>query len=127
MMGCMPTDTLTDYSATIRAQIERDVARLVAELKGQLRDPECAEDWEDLTPYIELGSLVNTHHGLDLYQRGDLIMGMVVRVGDAPARTIRLCADKVAFVREEAESDEDGEATTREVDEERDLCAETRW
>lgn len=84
----MTRDTLTDYTAIIRGQIERDVAML----KGRLRVT---------AQYAEIGYLVNTHHGLPIYADGDVVCGLSVRISPYP-RIVRVGG-------ESHERDRDGE------------------
>lgn len=120
-------DTLVDYSPTIRAEIEREVERL----KTRLENVEDFDgDWVRVgvvAQYVEMGHLVNTHHGKILYSEGDLICGLPVRLGRCLSRTIRVCADNVQFIEEVDDFDEDGEPCTHECTYTRDLSEETTW
>ena len=80
--------TLTDYSATIRAEIEREVRALKRALNAEMGG------WNYFRPHVSLGYLVNTHHGRPLYQEGDHIAGLRVSIDRMLGRTIRVMVDQ---------------------------------
>ena len=99
-------DISAHYTAQIRAEIERDVRELVNRLKGRY-----GIEYMPTLPihpdYILLGHLINTHRGRSLYQEGDRIEEVPVKIcRDAP-RTITVCADNVEFEYEDEVKDED--------------------
>ena len=110
----MPTDTLTYYATTILAQIGREVENLKQQLGYRPQ-------------YIELGYLVNTHHGYPLLEQGDLVAGVPVRIDRANPRTIRVCADNVRHVEEERVETEDGDIDVEERVWYEDHFRETTW
>lgn len=121
-------DPLTDYSAEIKAEIERDVKVLIERLAFKEDD-----GWEPVNrvdaQYIELGALINLHHGRDLYAEGDHICGVPVRIDRDQPRTIRVGADDVLYwteVWEDAE-DPEGKGGYEEIEEKRDVYVEIRW
>ena len=71
----MDREPLPDYSFTIRAQIEREVRSLTPR-------------WGAHT--VDLGYMVNSHHGMALYKDGDTIAGVRVRINTQDRRTIRV-------------------------------------
>lgn len=118
--------TLTDYSVTIRAEIEAEVLRLKAALEDEMDACDCVGSDND--PYLEVGYLINTHHGQPLYQEGDYIAGMSVSINRALGRTIRVAIDEVGFLVEHEELDDDEEDwVTKEVTEYRDLFRDATW
>lgn len=123
-MVYMPSDTLTDYSATIRVQIENDVRRLKWILEGKRQADQ--EDYVN-AQYVELGYLVNSHHGERLFNEGDLICGIPVSLDGTNGRTIRVCTDNVRFVEEIEFLDEDNEVDIRRRVYYEDLYKETTW
>lgn len=102
-------DPLADISAyftsQIRAEIEHDVKELIVRLKGQY-----GVEYMPTSPiepdYILIGYLINTHRGRSLYQDGDMIAGVPVRVDRTAPRTITACAEGVEFEYEEEVRDE---------------------
>ena len=69
-------DTLTDYSAAIRVEIEELVLRLMRGGKPYSR--------------VTVGYMLNTHHGEPLYQNGDFINGLPVTIDRTNTRTVRV-------------------------------------
>jgi hypothetical protein len=78
----MSREPLPDYSATIRAEIEREVRNLTPAYGAS---------------QVFLGYMVNTHHGRALYQEGDKIDGMPVTIDTRDRRTIRVGVRSVTW------------------------------
>lgn len=95
----MDREPLPDYTATIRAQIEREVAGL-------------ARDLPHKPQYVEVGYLLNAHHGKALFESGDTVAGVPVRIDRSLPRTIRVCADNIRHA-ETTEAIEEGETYGR--------------
>ncbi len=92
----MLTETLTDFSATIRAEIERDITNLKVALRHKAQ-------------YIKLGYLVNSHHGRALYSEGDTIGGTPLTIDRTSARTIEVGANNIRHVETVTSTDADGD------------------
>ncbi len=126
MGGMTSPDTLTDHSATIRAEIAAEVLRLKEALDHEMDAEDC--EGTDNQPSVELGYLVNTHRGHPLYQQGDYIAGMPVRLDRTPTRVIAVVINEVGFIEErEVWDDDDEEWVTREVTVYRDLRKQATW
>ncbi len=123
----MATETLPNYAPVIRAQIERDVARLKRSLEDSRFSPDVEPVESIRAEYVELGYLLNTHHGQAIYAEGDLICGLPVRLGKVPPRTISVCADNVLFERQVEVCDEDGDMTFETETYRENLYKETSW
>ncbi len=125
----MPTDTLTDYTAVIRAQIERDVAKLRfhMERNGQRHHPDGSWSEDDVVAqYVEIGYLINLHHGQAMFKEGDMVAGLPVSIDGTCPRTIRVCAHGVRFV-QDVEDYVEGELRVTQRTFSRDLYEETTW
>ncbi len=104
----MPETSITttaqppEYSSQIRREIERDVARLIEAVKGYSPEGgwETVYDNQPVPEYILLGYMINMHRGYSLYEEGDLIHGLPVRIVHYTPRTISVCADEIEFERE---------------------------
>ena len=130
MMIRMPSDNLTDYSAVIRAQIEKDVARLRfrMERNGQQHHPDGSWSEDDVVAqYVEIGYLINLHHGQALFKEGDMVAGLPISLDGTHPRTIRVCADGVCFVRDVEGYDAEGEPQVVQQTHRKDLYEETTW
>lgn len=110
----MDREPLPDYSSTIRAQIEREVAALQRELRHKAQ-------------YVELGYLVNTHHGKALFETGDRVGGLPMRIDRTLPRTIRVCADNVRFTEDVDDTDEDGRRVKGEREWYEDVFEQVTW
>lgn len=133
-MGATINTNVTDYSSAIKAEIERDVSRLIDQCWDQIKQFE-ADDWwldEDRNSIeakvVRLGALVNTHHGKDLYQDGDRICGVPVRIDRDWVKTIFVSMGDIEFATESWTND-DGEerAVPRKVYETKRIEASTTW
>lgn len=122
-MGNMtPREPLPDYSATIRAQIEREVEGLKRAFGHGHQRWESTNLWsvDDVeAQYVEVGSLINLHHGQPVLSPGDTVAGLPVRINSVYPRSIAVRADGVEF----AEEDEEG----LEEIHGRDLVEQTTW
>lgn len=118
----MDREPLPDYSSTIRAQIEAEVVQLKRKLGHGHRSwlKGCGQSVAKVeAQYVEVGSLVNLHHGRPVLSERDTVNGLPVRINSHHPRTICVRADGVEF----AEEDEEGlEETYR-----RDLSESVTW
>lgn len=119
---------LTDFSSTIRAEIEREVSRLIKEVKGHrhvIDGIECSPHSPVIPECIELGYIVNSHHGQALYSTGDRICGVVVDVDTRHyPRSISVVTRDVVFYGEEWNEDGDN---WEDVDEMIDIRKTATW
>lgn len=99
-----PKDTtLTDYSQQIRSELEAVVKSLIERM---VRAPESAlgEGWKAMEKprpiCVRLGSILNSHHGYDLYGYGDEIDGIPVQIDRNNPWTITVETDSIEFERE---------------------------
>ena len=67
---------LSDHTATIRAQIETDVRKLLALLGSQRPER------------VALGCLVNAHRGRDVFKTGETVCGLPFTVDRSNIRSI---------------------------------------
>lgn len=75
-----------NYTAVIREQITREVEQLTSEFRKKYR----------VSPqYIELGYLLNSHKGLPVFQKGDKIQCLPIKIDQYAMRSISLKADDV--------------------------------
>jgi hypothetical protein len=116
-----------DYTPTIRAEIEVEVARLKRRLEARAEVAGWPIVDDVAAEYVELGYLVNLHHGHDLFGENDTICGLPISINRACPRTIRVGADDVYSVDEWVVYDEDGEPETRSLTHKTDLFEETIW
>lgn len=71
-----------DYTRQIRAQIQGDIERLVDTL------PQVVDSWYIIPRYVTLGYVVNSHHGRPLFNAGDTIDDLPVRISYTNPRAI---------------------------------------
>lgn len=124
---------VTDYSSAIRAEIERDVSRLIERCWNQIKQFE-ADDWwlnqdrGSIVPVVVwIGALVNTHHGKDLYKDGDKICGVPVRIDRSYVRTITVSMGDIEFATESWADDDDDDRITHDVYETKRIEASMEW
>lgn len=124
---------VTDYSSAIRAEIERDVARLIDQCWDKIKQFE-ADDWwlnqdeESVGPLVvRLGALVNTHHGKDLYKDGDKICGVQAHIDRDYFRTITVSMGDIEFVTESWIDEDDDSRATHDIFETKRIEASTEW
>ncbi len=77
----MDREPLPDYSSTIRAQIEREVAQAKTCIEG---------GWHHRAKSVAIDYVINSHHGIPLFRTGDTIAGLPVTIATNEARTIRV-------------------------------------
>lgn len=110
-MPASPSSVLPDYRPVIRAQIEE----AVKELKDRLENKGYSDDYyptdDVVAEYVLVGYLINTCHGEGVFNEGDMIEGVPVRLDRSHIRSITVCADDVEFESESEveEEDENGE------------------
>ncbi len=96
---------LTDFSAAIRAQIEAEVGRLITAIQYaeyHLGETTLYPEHAIVPTEVELGYMINCHHGRALYQEGDTICGLRVKAthgkwNDNDTRTITITVPNVEF------------------------------
>lgn len=132
----MTIDAPPDYTATIRAEIERDVLALKQRLERSYPMDDCpTHEAGARAQYVELGYLVNSHRGQAIYVEGDLIAGLPVRLARCGwgmyqnERAIAVCANEVEFTRYGGDEgfDEDGRTVLRDRTYTKDLREEVQW
>ena len=79
-------EPVVDYSATIRAEIEGEVARMLESFHRSRRcDPSMRP-----ARYVVLGYTVAAHRGRILYRDGDIIHGLPVKINRSASRLIEV-------------------------------------
>ncbi len=82
-----PVSTEIDYRPVLRARIEQEVTALL--LAGSSLDPR--------PDYASLGYMSNSHLGYALFEEGELICGLPVRINRMEPRTIRVGEQKTTW------------------------------
>ncbi len=77
MVTCEP---LPDYTATIRAEIEREVDQV----KTQLRSAGAS------ATSVDIGYVANSHRGYPIFRAGETVAGLPLRIEQRDLNTIRV-------------------------------------
>lgn len=80
---------LIDFSAQIKAQIEREVRKLKERLEARYYSGNLVK-----AEYVLLGYTLYLHRGKELYQSGETIGGLPVRIDRSESRSILVCSNE---------------------------------
>lgn len=91
-------DTLTDFSAQIREEIGVEVLKLKRDVEGRKGSADYYPRGPIHAECVFIGYAINTHHGHDLFARGDFLHGLEVKVDAHCPRALTVSAGDVEFI-----------------------------